>query len=79
MPTVKVTITNSATHLSRTVETNTEGNYVAPHLFELQDADQLTEEVFGPVLHLVRYPADGLPSVLRSIERSGYGIWRMAN
>ena len=32
------------------------GNYVAPHIFELADADQLTEEVFGPVLHVVRYP-----------------------
>src|SRR6202522_1705835 len=37
-----------------------EGNYVAPHIFELSDADQLTEEVFGPVLHVVRYPADRL-------------------
>jgi RHH-type proline utilization regulon transcriptional repressor/proline dehydrogenase/delta 1-pyrroline-5-carboxylate dehydrogenase len=51
-----------------------DGNYVAPHIFELTGANQLTEEVFGPVLHLVRYPADGLASVLRSIERSGYGL-----
>jgi RHH-type proline utilization regulon transcriptional repressor/proline dehydrogenase/delta 1-pyrroline-5-carboxylate dehydrogenase len=51
-----------------------EGHYVAPHIFELPDADQLTEEVFGPVLHVVRYPADRLEHVLRSIERSGYGL-----
>jgi RHH-type transcriptional regulator, proline utilization regulon repressor / proline dehydrogenase / delta 1-pyrroline-5-carboxylate dehydrogenase len=50
------------------------GNYVAPHIFELPDADQLTEEVFGPILHVVRYPADRLEHVLRSIERSGYGL-----
>ena len=50
------------------------GNYVAPHIFELEDADQLTEEVFGPILHLVRYPADRLDRVLQSIERSGYGL-----
>ena len=50
------------------------GNYVAPHIFELADADQLTEEVFGPVLHVVRYPADRLDRVLQSIERSGYGL-----
>ncbi len=50
------------------------GNYVAPHIFELTDAEQLTEEVFGPVLHVVRYPADGLERVLQSIERSGYGL-----
>ena len=51
-----------------------EGNYVAPHIFELSDADQLTEEVFGPILHVVRYPADRLDRVLQSIERSGYGL-----
>jgi RHH-type proline utilization regulon transcriptional repressor/proline dehydrogenase/delta 1-pyrroline-5-carboxylate dehydrogenase len=50
------------------------GNYVAPHIFELSGADQLTEEVFGPVLHVVRYPADQLDRVLQSIERSGYGL-----
>ena len=50
------------------------GQYVAPHIFELSDADQLTQEVFGPVLHVVRYGADGLDRVLQSIERSGYGL-----
>ena len=33
-----------------------------------------TEEVFGPVLHVVRYRADRLDHVLQSIERSGYGL-----
>ena len=47
---------------------------MAPHIFELSDADQLTQEVFGPILHVVRYGADGLDRVLQSIERSGYGL-----
>jgi RHH-type transcriptional regulator, proline utilization regulon repressor / proline dehydrogenase / delta 1-pyrroline-5-carboxylate dehydrogenase len=51
-----------------------DGLYVAPHIFELPDADQLTEEVFGPVLHVVRYAADRIDRVLQSIERSGYGL-----
>jgi RHH-type proline utilization regulon transcriptional repressor/proline dehydrogenase/delta 1-pyrroline-5-carboxylate dehydrogenase len=51
-----------------------DGNYVAPHIFELADAAQLIEEVFGPVLHVVRYPADQFDRVLQSIERSGYGL-----
>jgi RHH-type proline utilization regulon transcriptional repressor/proline dehydrogenase/delta 1-pyrroline-5-carboxylate dehydrogenase len=50
------------------------GNYVAPHIFELADADQLTEEVFGPILHVVRYSADRFDRVLQWIERSGYGL-----
>jgi RHH-type proline utilization regulon transcriptional repressor/proline dehydrogenase/delta 1-pyrroline-5-carboxylate dehydrogenase len=50
------------------------GNFVAPHIFELRDAGELKEEVFGPILHVVRYGADKLESVLRSIERTGYGL-----
>jgi RHH-type proline utilization regulon transcriptional repressor/proline dehydrogenase/delta 1-pyrroline-5-carboxylate dehydrogenase len=50
------------------------GNFVAPHIFELSDAGQLTEEVFGPVLHVVRFRANRLDQVLQSIERSGYGL-----
>jgi RHH-type transcriptional regulator, proline utilization regulon repressor / proline dehydrogenase / delta 1-pyrroline-5-carboxylate dehydrogenase len=51
-----------------------DGNYVAPHIFELPDAGQLTEEVFGPILHVVRYRASEFDRVLQSIERSGYGL-----
>ena len=54
--------------------TSPDGNYVAPHIFELSDAGQLTEEVFGPVLHVVRYRASELDAVLQAIERSGYGL-----
>jgi RHH-type transcriptional regulator, proline utilization regulon repressor / proline dehydrogenase / delta 1-pyrroline-5-carboxylate dehydrogenase len=50
------------------------GNYVVPHIFELSRAEDLTEEIFGPILHVVRYRADQLDRVLRSIENSGYGL-----
>jgi len=50
------------------------GNFVAPHIFELTSADQLTEEVFGPILHVVRYKAADLDHVLQSIASSGYGL-----
>jgi RHH-type proline utilization regulon transcriptional repressor/proline dehydrogenase/delta 1-pyrroline-5-carboxylate dehydrogenase len=50
------------------------GNFVAPHIFELKDAGQLTEEVFGPILHVVRYDPERLEDVLRSIERTGFGL-----
>ncbi|WFU42071.1 bifunctional proline dehydrogenase/L-glutamate gamma-semialdehyde dehydrogenase PutA [Bradyrhizobium sp. CB82] len=51
-----------------------EGCFVAPHIFELADAGKLTEEVFGPVLHVVRYRAENLERVLAAIERTGYGL-----
>ena len=50
------------------------GQYVAPHIFELTNADKLTEEVFGPILHVVRYAASQFDDVLTSIERTGYGL-----
>jgi RHH-type transcriptional regulator, proline utilization regulon repressor / proline dehydrogenase / delta 1-pyrroline-5-carboxylate dehydrogenase len=40
----------------------------------LSGAEQLTEEVFGPILHVVRYNADHLGRVLQSIDNSGYGL-----
>lgn len=51
-----------------------EGCFVAPHIFELKDAGQLTEEVFGPILHVVRYRAENLERVLAAIARTGYGL-----
>jgi RHH-type proline utilization regulon transcriptional repressor/proline dehydrogenase/delta 1-pyrroline-5-carboxylate dehydrogenase len=50
------------------------GTYVAPHIFELNRPHDLAQEVFGPVLHVVRYRADRLEEVLRAIEGTGYGL-----
>jgi len=50
------------------------GLYVAPHIFELKSASELTEEIFGPVLHVVRYRADALDNVANSIAATDYGL-----
>jgi RHH-type proline utilization regulon transcriptional repressor/proline dehydrogenase/delta 1-pyrroline-5-carboxylate dehydrogenase len=50
------------------------GLFVAPQVFELARPGDLTEEVFGPILHVVRWKADGLAGVLDAIEASGYGL-----
>jgi RHH-type proline utilization regulon transcriptional repressor/proline dehydrogenase/delta 1-pyrroline-5-carboxylate dehydrogenase len=50
------------------------GYYVAPHVFELDRPEALAEEVFGPVLHVARYPAGDLERVLDAVEASGYGL-----
>lgn len=52
----------------------TEGTYVAPHIFELSKPHDLAEEVFGPILHVVRYKADRLGEVLDAVDASGYGL-----
>jgi RHH-type proline utilization regulon transcriptional repressor/proline dehydrogenase/delta 1-pyrroline-5-carboxylate dehydrogenase len=43
-------------------------------MFELNSANDLTEEIFGPVLHVVRYPETELETVLDSIQQTGYGL-----
>ncbi len=50
------------------------GTYVAPAIIELARAADLTEEVFGPVLHVVRWRADALDALLDEIARNRYGL-----
>jgi RHH-type proline utilization regulon transcriptional repressor/proline dehydrogenase/delta 1-pyrroline-5-carboxylate dehydrogenase len=50
------------------------GSFVAPHLIELASPAQLTREEFGPLLHVVRYPARDLDGVLNFIRASHYGL-----
>jgi RHH-type transcriptional regulator, proline utilization regulon repressor / proline dehydrogenase / delta 1-pyrroline-5-carboxylate dehydrogenase len=52
----------------------THGTYVPPTIIELDRACDLKEEVFGPVLHVVRWHADGLGGLLDDIAESGYGL-----
>ena len=50
------------------------GLYVAPHIIGLTAIGDLSEEVFGPILHVVRYKSGHLLQVVEEIERSGYGL-----
>jgi RHH-type transcriptional regulator, proline utilization regulon repressor / proline dehydrogenase / delta 1-pyrroline-5-carboxylate dehydrogenase len=50
------------------------GHYVAPTIIELERAGDLREEVFGPVLHVVRYRADELDRLIDDIAAGGYGL-----
>ncbi|TBW39218.1 bifunctional proline dehydrogenase/L-glutamate gamma-semialdehyde dehydrogenase PutA [Siculibacillus lacustris] len=50
------------------------GTWVAPTVVRLDRAADLTTEVFGPVLHVVRWKADELDAVIASIVGSGYGL-----
>ena len=50
------------------------GHYVAPAIIELERAGDLREEVFGPVLHVVRYRAGELDRLIDDIAAGGYGL-----
>jgi RHH-type proline utilization regulon transcriptional repressor/proline dehydrogenase/delta 1-pyrroline-5-carboxylate dehydrogenase len=50
------------------------GFFVAPHIVRLDSAEQLKEEVFGPVLHVVSYKGSEFDRLLAAIGRTGYGL-----
>src|SRR5574343_424826 len=50
------------------------GTFVPPTLFEIRSIDQLKREVFGPVLHVIRFAAPELPQLIRDINATGYGL-----
>ncbi|WP_313078802.1 trifunctional transcriptional regulator/proline dehydrogenase/L-glutamate gamma-semialdehyde dehydrogenase [Pulveribacter sp.] len=50
------------------------GTFVPPTLVELASAGQLGREVFGPVLHVLRYERGELPQLLAQINATGYGL-----
>jgi RHH-type proline utilization regulon transcriptional repressor/proline dehydrogenase/delta 1-pyrroline-5-carboxylate dehydrogenase len=47
---------------------------VAPTVLEIGSLSELKHEVFGPVLHVVRYRRDDLGKVIDSINATGYGL-----
>jgi len=50
------------------------GHWFAPRAYEIDALSRLTGEVFGPILHIVRYAAGRLDAVLDAIEATGFGL-----
>jgi RHH-type proline utilization regulon transcriptional repressor/proline dehydrogenase/delta 1-pyrroline-5-carboxylate dehydrogenase len=50
------------------------GHFFAPRAYEIDGIARLEREVFGPILHVVRYQASHLPQVCEAINRTGYGL-----
>ncbi|HET8726049.1 MAG TPA: bifunctional proline dehydrogenase/L-glutamate gamma-semialdehyde dehydrogenase PutA [Alphaproteobacteria bacterium] len=50
------------------------GCFFAPRAYEIGGIEQLDKEIFGPILHIVRYSAGRLDKVLDAIEATGYGL-----
>ncbi len=50
------------------------GTFVLPTVIEIQSVSELEREVFGPVVHFVRYPRDGLDALIAQINGTGYGL-----
>ena len=50
------------------------GTYVLPTLIEIDSIAELEREVFGPVLHFVRYKREAMDELLAQINATGYGL-----
>lgn len=51
-----------------------QGTFVAPTLLEIDSIKQLKHEVFGPVLHVIRFDAQQLPEIMAEINSTGFGL-----
>jgi RHH-type proline utilization regulon transcriptional repressor/proline dehydrogenase/delta 1-pyrroline-5-carboxylate dehydrogenase len=55
-------------------ESATKGTFVPPTIVELNSLSDLKREVFGPVLHVIRYRREDLDGLIDDINGSGYGL-----
>ena len=50
------------------------GTFVAPTIIEIDDIGQLQSEVFGPVLHVLRWKREDMDALIEQINATGYGL-----
>ena len=50
------------------------GSFVAPTIIEISSIAELKHEVFGPVLHVVRFQREELSELIDAINATGYGL-----
>jgi RHH-type proline utilization regulon transcriptional repressor/proline dehydrogenase/delta 1-pyrroline-5-carboxylate dehydrogenase len=50
------------------------GSFVGPVAFEIDSLSRLKHEVFGPVLHVIRFAGDQIDSVVEAVNATGYGL-----
>jgi RHH-type proline utilization regulon transcriptional repressor/proline dehydrogenase/delta 1-pyrroline-5-carboxylate dehydrogenase len=65
----------SATLIARTpLPPGLDGYFFAPCAFEIDSIASLEREVFGPILHVIRYPSRQLDAVIEAINSTGFGL-----
>jgi len=50
------------------------GTFFAPTLIEIKTVDTLVKEVFGPVLHVLRFRSKDLEATIDAVNATGYGL-----
>lgn len=50
------------------------GTYFGPTIIELNSIDELEREIFGPVLHIIRYNQHEIETYAKALKDKGYGL-----
>ena len=48
--------------------------FFPPHLYEISNVSLLEREVFGPIVHVIRYRAESFDDVIAQINATGFGL-----
>ena len=50
------------------------GTFVPPTIIEIESIAELEREIFGPILHVIRYRRNDLDALIEAINATGYGL-----
>jgi RHH-type transcriptional regulator, proline utilization regulon repressor / proline dehydrogenase / delta 1-pyrroline-5-carboxylate dehydrogenase len=64
----------AVSHFALELPLNVAGTFVPPTVMEIRSLSELKQEVFGPVLHVIRYRRADLARLVEQINASGYGL-----
>lgn len=56
------------------VPTGDNHTFFAPRLYEISNLSLLLREVFGPIVHVIRYRAEDFRAIMAQINDTGYGL-----
>lgn len=70
----KRSVATQVTQLSIAPELAAQGTFVPPTILELKHLGDLSQEVFGPVLHVVRFKAHELDKLIDQINQQNYAL-----
>ena len=70
----KITRKGRWSHARKLGSEHERGTFFAPTAVEIDALSQLTGEVFGPIVHLIRYKAHKLDNVIEAVNATGFGL-----
>ena len=76
----KEALTNIKTHISKFDKVyqskyiEKEGTFIPPTLIELDKITDLKNEIFGPVVHMIKYKANEIDKLVDDINELGFGL-----